>query len=53
MQKNEKNYKKMLITVNGEPVGNGLLIDKVTYAPILNGSTSDRDSQNITNNSQN
>lgn len=34
MQNKEKNYKKMVITVNGEPVGNGLLIDKVTYAPI-------------------
>lgn len=23
-----------MITVNGKPVGNGLVIDKVTYAPV-------------------
>lgn len=47
MQNKEKNYKKMLITVNGEPVGKGLLIDKVTYAPIAKGSISEIDSHNI------
>ena len=30
----DNNVKKIMITVNGKPVGNGLLIDKVTYAPI-------------------
>lgn len=30
----ENNVKKIMITVNGKPVGNGLLIDKVTYAPV-------------------
>ncbi|MFC7677993.1 hypothetical protein [Paenibacillus sp. GCM10028914] len=28
------NVKKIMVTVNGKPVGNGLLIDKVTYAPV-------------------
>ncbi|NMO95222.1 hypothetical protein [Paenibacillus lemnae] len=31
---NDNNVKKIMITVNGKPVGNGLLIDKVTYAPV-------------------
>ncbi|GAB6929264.1 hypothetical protein JCM10914A_32470 [Paenibacillus sp. JCM 10914] len=31
---NESNVKKIKITVNGKPVGNGLIIDKVTYAPV-------------------
>jgi len=53
MQNKEKNYKKMLVTVNGEPVGNGLLIDKVTYAPILNGSCSERETHNITEKTDN
>jgi len=53
MQKKEKNYRKLLVTVNGEPVGNGLLIDKVTFAPILNGSHSERDSHNITEKTDN
>ncbi|WP_161487816.1 hypothetical protein [Paenibacillus glacialis] len=35
MQNKEENHKKLLVTVNGEPVGNVLLIDKVTFAPIL------------------
>ncbi|MGG4344018.1 hypothetical protein [Paenibacillus lautus] len=30
----DNNVKKIMVTVNGKPVGNGLLIDKVTYAPI-------------------
>ena len=30
----EDNVKKIMITVNGKPVGSGLLIDKVTYAPV-------------------
>ncbi|MGF7047059.1 hypothetical protein J2T13_001561 [Paenibacillus sp. DS2015] len=34
MQNSEKNVKKIIITVNGEPVGNGILIDTITYAPI-------------------
>lgn len=34
MQKIEQQYKKIMITVNGEPVGKGLWIDKVTYAPV-------------------
>ncbi|GIO33864.1 MULTISPECIES: hypothetical protein [Paenibacillus] len=28
----EHQYKKMLITVNGKPVGRELWIDKITYA---------------------
>lgn len=36
----QNNVKKIMITVNGKQVGNGLLIDKVTYAPIGNGSDS-------------
>ncbi|WP_202128862.1 hypothetical protein [Paenibacillus dendrobii] len=31
----EQQYKKMLITVNGKPVGREIWIDKVTYAPVL------------------
>jgi len=31
---NNNNVKKIMITVNGKPVGNGLVIDKVTYAPV-------------------
>lgn len=34
MMMKENNMKKIMITVNGKPVGNGLWIDKVTYAPI-------------------
>ncbi|WP_322902935.1 hypothetical protein [Paenibacillus campi] len=30
----EANFKKVMITVNGEPVGKGLVIDSVTYAPV-------------------
>ncbi|MFD1885885.1 hypothetical protein [Paenibacillus wenxiniae] len=30
----ESNFKKVMITVNGEPVGKGLVIDSVTYAPV-------------------
>lgn len=30
----DPNFKKITITVNGEPVGNGLLIDRVTYVPV-------------------
>ena len=32
----DSNVKKIMITVNGKPIGNGLLIDKVTYAPVSN-----------------
>lgn len=28
------NFKKIRVTVNGEPVGNGLLLDSVTFRPI-------------------
>lgn len=31
----QNNVKKIIITVNGKPVGNGLVIDKVTYAPVV------------------
>lgn len=34
MHMNNNNVKKIMITVNGKPVGNGLVIDKVTYAPV-------------------
>lgn len=27
-------FKKIQVTVNGEPVGNGLLLDSVTFRPI-------------------
>ncbi|MGG1879636.1 hypothetical protein ABDI30_18950 [Paenibacillus cisolokensis] len=30
----DNNIKKIMITVNGKPVGNGLFIDKITYAPV-------------------
>ncbi|MEW4368487.1 hypothetical protein [Paenibacillus kandeliae] len=30
----DPNFKKVMITVNGEPVGNGLVIDRITYAPV-------------------
>ncbi|MDO3408534.1 hypothetical protein QWJ34_02000 [Saccharibacillus sp. CPCC 101409] len=28
------NMKKIMITVNGEPVGSGLLLDSVTFRPL-------------------
>ncbi|WP_166273192.1 hypothetical protein [Saccharibacillus alkalitolerans] len=28
------NFKKITVTVNGEPVGNGLLLDSVTFRPV-------------------
>ncbi|MBO2944007.1 hypothetical protein JJQ72_08520 [Paenibacillus sp. F411] len=31
---NDNNVKKIMITVNGKPVGSGLWIDKTTYAPV-------------------
>ncbi|MEC0241818.1 hypothetical protein P4H66_18540 [Paenibacillus dokdonensis] len=31
----EQQYKKMLITVNGKPVGREIWIDKITYAPVF------------------
>lgn len=31
----EQQYKKMLITVNGEPIGKEIWIDRITYAPVL------------------
>lgn len=34
----QNNVKKIMITVNGKPVGNGLVIDKVTYAPVVTTS---------------
>lgn len=30
----DHNYRKIQITVNGEPVGDGLVLDRVTYAPL-------------------
>ena len=35
----ESNFKKVMITVNGEPVGKGLVIDSVTYAPVREQET--------------
>ncbi|MET3548893.1 hypothetical protein ABID47_005525 [Paenibacillus favisporus] len=34
MRETEQQYKKIRITVNGEPLGKELWIDKVTYAPV-------------------
>lgn len=42
----QNNVKKIMITVNGKPVGNGLLIDKTTYAPVVNTSGSYLNDQN-------
>ncbi|ODP29953.1 hypothetical protein PO903_10840 [Paenibacillus sp. PK4536] len=30
----DNNYRKIQITVNGEPVGDGLVLDRITYAPL-------------------
>lgn len=30
----ENNIKKIMITVNGKPLGTELWVDKVTYAPV-------------------
>lgn len=30
----DHNYRKIQITVNGEPVGDELVLDRVTYAPV-------------------
>lgn len=42
----QNNVKKIMITVNGKPVGNGLLIDKITYAPVVSTSNSYLNDQN-------
>ena len=34
MDNKNSNLKKVMITVNGKPVGDGLLIDKITYVPV-------------------
>ncbi len=38
----EHQYKKMLITVNGKPVGREIWIDKVTYAPLAANPLADK-----------
>ncbi|WP_170308011.1 hypothetical protein [Paenibacillus dakarensis] len=42
----QNNLKRIMITVNGKPVGNGLLIDKVTYAPVASESDAYINEQN-------
>ncbi|MDO7907166.1 hypothetical protein Q5741_12175 [Paenibacillus sp. JX-17] len=34
MQEQNQTYKKILITVNGEPIERELIVDSVTYAPV-------------------
>ncbi|WP_169725594.1 hypothetical protein [Paenibacillus bovis] len=44
----DPNFKKIMITVNGEPVGDGLLIDRVTYAPVRDNRENIQDSSSET-----
>ncbi len=34
MYATDSNLTKIIVTVNGEPVGNGLLLDSVTFRPV-------------------
>ncbi|GIP22722.1 MULTISPECIES: hypothetical protein [Paenibacillus] len=34
MREQEQRFKRIMITVNGEPVGSELLIDEETYLPV-------------------
>ncbi|GGN98973.1 hypothetical protein [Saccharibacillus kuerlensis] len=34
MYTTNSNFKKIMVTVNGEPVGNGLVLDSITFRPV-------------------